>query len=371
MCRRAHPAWPRPPVLWCFTGMCHRGGEGGGRAVLNGENKSVPEPVFPKKPAVDGCWRLAVDGCWRLAVDGCWRLAVDGSWRLAVDGCWRLAVDGCWRLAVDGCWRLAVDGCWRLAVDGCWRLAVDGCWRLAVDGCWRLAVDGYWRLAVDGCWRLAVDGCWRLAVDGCWRLAVDGCWRLAVDGYWRLVVDGCWRLAVGGPLGRSLAKKKKSGPLRTALGGGGGACPGPHAALPVGVRRGTSGVSCTPTPAGVWSGGGGGGARAHTTPRVRRCRGHASGPSRRALTGHGKKIALRWGAGAQRPICPWTNNVVHGPLERRFGRGMWGHGAAVRDALEGGGEPPAPPPPSRAPSLCPATVPLTPNASLNGICNRQ
>ena len=40
-----------------------------------------------------------------------------------------------------------------------------------------------------------------------------------------------------------------------------------------------------------------------------------------------------------------------------------------RDALEGGGVPP--PPPSRAPSLCPATVPLTPSASLNGICNRQ
>ena len=30
-----------------------------------------------------------------------------------------------------------------------------------------------------------------------------------------------------------------------------------------------------------------------------------------------------------------------------------------------------PPPPSRAPSLCPATVPLTPSAGLNGICNRQ
>ena len=29
------------------------------------------------------------------------------------------------------------------------------------------------------------------------------------------------------------------------------------------------------------------------------------------------------------------------------------------------------PPPSRAPSLCPATVPLTASASLNGICNRQ
>ena len=36
-----------------------------------------------------------------------------------------------------------------------------------------------------------------------------------------------------------------------------------------------------------------------------------------------------------------------------------------------GGRYAPPPPPSRAPSLCPATVPLTPSASLNGICNRQ
>ena len=47
-----------------------------------------------------------------------------------------------------------------------------------------------------------------------------GWWRLAVGG-WRLVAVGGWRLAVGGPLGRSLRavlnKKKKSGPLRTAL----------------------------------------------------------------------------------------------------------------------------------------------------------
>ena len=38
-----------------------------------------------------------------------------------------------------------------------------------------------------------------------------------------------------------------------------------------------------------------------------------------------------------------------------------------RDALEGGGYPP----PSRAPSLCPATVPLTASVSFHGICNRQ
>ena len=43
-----------------------------------------------------------------------------------------------------------------------------------------------------------------------------------------------------------------------------------------------------------------------------------------------------------------------------------------RDALEGREvPPPPPPPPSRAPSLCPATVPLTASASFNGICNRQ
>ena len=38
-----------------------------------------------------------------------------------------------------------------------------------------------------------------------------------------------------------------------------------------------------------------------------------------------------------------------------------------RDALEGGRELPS----SRASSLCPATVPLTPSASFNGICTRQ
>ena len=37
------------------------------------------------------------------------------------------------------------------------------------------------------------------------------------------------------------------------------------------------------------------------------------------------------------------------------------------DALEGGGGTP----PSTAPGLCPATVPLTPSTSVNGICNRQ
>ena len=41
-------------------------------------------------------------------------------------------------------------------------------------------------------------------------------------------------------------------------------------------------------------------------------------------------------------------------------------GKFLRDALEGGEVPP-PPTPSRAPSLCPRTVPLTANANFNGI----
>ena len=45
------------------------------------------------------------------------------------------------------------------------------------------------------------------------------------------------------------------------------------------------------------------------------------------------------------------------------------HDVVIRDALEGGGR--YLPPPSRAPSLRPATFPLTPSASFNGICNRQ
>ena len=48
-----------------------------------------------------------------------------------------------------------------------------------------------------------------------------------------------------------------------------------------------------------------------------------------------------------------------------FWKAVW-HATLSRDALEGGG---APPPPGRVPSLCPATVPLMPSASFNGICN--
>ena len=61
------------------------------------------------------------------------------------------------------------------------------------------------------------------------------------------------------------------------------------------------------------------------------------------------------------------------------GSGRGGGGGAVLwcwwmqppiPGMLGSGESP-PPPPSTAPSLRPATVPLTPSASLNGICNRQ
>ena len=63
----------------------------------------------------------------------------------------------------------------------------------------------------------------------------------------------------------------------------------------------------------------------------------------------------------------WGISVPH-RYRRRVSdwEGAQGGGGGGRDALEGGEVPP-----SRAPGLCPATVPLTPSASLNGICNRQ
>ena len=92
------------------------------RAVLNGEKKSVPEPVFPKKPAGTPCaqpWLVAV-GSWRLAAVGGWQLATGGWWRLVVvGGGWWLVIGGWWRLAVGGWSPLAVGGGW-------WRLAVGG-----------------------------------------------------------------------------------------------------------------------------------------------------------------------------------------------------------------------------------------------------
>ena len=132
------------------------------RAVLNGKKKrkSVPVPVFPKKPAGTPCaqpWLVAVGGWWLATVDG-----------------------------------------WQLATGGWWRLVVVG------GGWW---FGDWWLVAVGSGWQLAVGRRWRLA-------AVGGGWWLAVGGSWRLAVGGSWRLAVGGPLGRSLravlSKKKKN-----------------------------------------------------------------------------------------------------------------------------------------------------------------
>ena len=151
-------------------------GEGGGRiqvrVVLNGKKKVFQNQFSQKSPRA---LHVLNHGWWRLAVGGWRRLAV-GSWQLAVGGGW-------------------------------WRLVVVG-------GGWWLVIGGWWRLAVVGSCRLVAVGGWRRLVAGGWR-------RLVVGGWWRLAVDGSWRLAVGGPLGRSLravlSKKKKSGPLRTAL----------------------------------------------------------------------------------------------------------------------------------------------------------
>ena len=139
---------------------------GSGRSLT--EKKSVPEPVFPKKPAGTPCaqpWLVAVGGWWRLVVVG-------GGW-----------------------------------------------WWLVVGGGW-LAVGGGWRRLVVGDW-------WLVAVGSGWQLAVGRGWRLAAVGGWRLVAVGGWRLAVGGPLRRSLRavlskKKMSSRKDRPGVGGGGG-----------------------------------------------------------------------------------------------------------------------------------------------------
>ena len=95
-------------------------GQGLARAVLNGKKKSVPVPVFPKKPVGPPCaqpWLVVVGG-WRLAAVGGWQLATGGWWRLmVVGGGWWLAIGGWWWLAVGGWQRLAV-GSWQLAVGG-------------------------------------------------------------------------------------------------------------------------------------------------------------------------------------------------------------------------------------------------------------
>ena len=78
-------------------------------------------------------------------------------------------------------------------------------------------------------------------------------------------------------------------------------------------------------------------------------------------------LRLRWGPVVMPEALLRFAAVAGGGLtmhEPRAVPSAWlGQG---RDALEGGEVPP-----SRAPGLRPATVPLRPSASLNGICNRQ
>ena len=83
------PLWEMPFVY----AVCRQGvlcvvarGAPQGRAVLNGEKKSVPVHSFPKKAhGHTMCWRWAV-GDWRLVAvsGGWWCLAAAGGWGLDV-----------------------------------------------------------------------------------------------------------------------------------------------------------------------------------------------------------------------------------------------------------------------------------------------
>ena len=81
-----------------------------------------------------------------------------------------------------------------------------------------------------------------------------------------------------------------------------------------------------------------------------------------------KGVGIKDGVGVRKPGAQSQREpaVLFGGLSAVGSGGPRGGG---RDALEGGRYPPSPL--SRAPSLCPATVPLTLSASFNGICNRQ
>ena len=91
-------SWRTLFIVWYSAGMS-----------LTEEKKSVPVPVFPKKPAGTPCaqpWLVAVGGGWRLAAVGGWQLATGGWWRLVVvGGGWWLAVGGWWSLGavLKGC----------------------------------------------------------------------------------------------------------------------------------------------------------------------------------------------------------------------------------------------------------------------------
>ena len=128
----------------------------------------------------------------------------------------------------------------------------------------------------------------------------------------------------------------------------------------------------------TWGRGGGGGAPCHiqrspNTPTTGlRERGNDTSKS----TGR----SGRQNAATRRNMRREERVTVQGPVKEQQPDGMSRRGGGGglylrvrRCRLQGcigkGGCPP--PPRSRAPSLCPATVPLTPSAGFNGFCNRQ
>ena len=98
--------------------------------------------------------------------------------------------------------------------------------------------------------------------------------------------------------------------------------------------------------------------------------------TRGGALGHGVWQSVGGGGGAEGGCrCPWAYPMSRGNAGswgvlggEGASRDRGGEGDNQRCIGRGGG---TPPPPSRAPSLRPATVPLTPSASLNGMCNRQ
>ena len=99
-------------------------------------------------------------------------------------------------------------------------------------------------------------------------------------------------------------------------------------------------------------------------------------PGAGAINQHLRLPHLHWVLPApvpQKSGGGWEVAVLHRVVDERFHQDIrFAHLRQPRPPgmhWKGGRYPP--PPPSRAPSLCPATVSLTPSASFDGICNRQ
>ena len=118
-----------------------------------------------------------------------------------------------------------------------------------------------------------------------------------------------------------------------------------------------------------------------TGPWVGVCRGLACQPTADEV-GHVLRVTVEDGGCSRtsNASAVLLNDTIHDALLDRIAPGQSAINVQVcagrrtpppRDALERGGGSPPPPPPSssRAPGLCPATVPLMPSASLDGICN--